>query len=347
MMVGSCKMRLFSCRNFLERALIKLLTYGRCGQNRGEMSVSASLPFTSYARLLESRLGGKVWKLPIDIGASCPVRDGALGTGGCAFCNGRSFSPSLSNEGVREQLKQGKDRINRKLSAKGRNLFLAYFQNGTNTYLPVEIVAERVKDVLIEEGVCGVVFSTRPDCLTNEWLSYLTELNKITDVTVELGVESVSEVALTNCNRRHNVECSRNAIMNLKRLHIPVVAHFILGLPGDSLESMMAQTAFLNQLPVQAIKLHQLQIVKSSRFAVEYEKDPKMFNLWQADDYVAFVARYLSFLSPEIAIERFVSESPANQLIAPKWGLKGEAFFRRLIDYMNVQRLSQGCMLRT
>lgn len=308
------------------------------------MLEKSKLPFTPYSTFLSRYFQEKVWKLPVDLGAGCPVRDGSIAHGGCSFCNGRSFVPASADLVLPPsvQLERGKQFVQRKLNRHSPTTFLAYFQNGTNTYVPLRDLQEAVENALNVANISGIVLSTRPDCLPVETLNYLERLASKTFVSVELGLESVHPLALQLAGRGHSVETSRQAVHALAERDIPVTAHFILGLPGETRETMLLQTDFLNEEPIAVVKLHHLQIVSGSRLAVSYLRAPEQFTLWTAEAYIEFLADYLSRLRPDLAVERLVAESPASQLIAPRWGIKPDEFMRALTAYMKQNGRSQG-----
>ncbi len=281
--------------------------------------------YTPYSSFLKKYFDVKVQKLPLDVGATCPVRDGRLSRRGCSFCNAVSFSPNVCLHGkeVKEQLLRNIRFFERKTS--GHEVcYLAYFQSGTNTYAPLPTMASLIEAALMVDGVKGVVLATRPDCLSEEWLAYLQLLADKTFVMIELGVESVSNEVLDRVGRGHHVEDSERAISLLHERNIPVCLHFILGLPGDSRESMLSQADFANRNHAEVIKLHQLQILRGSIMAEEYKHFPQKFHLFGMEEYVSLLADYLERLGPSTAVERFVSQSPAGQLIAPRWGVKND-----------------------
>lgn len=212
-----------------------------------------------------------------------------------------------------------------KRKTKGKVIdYLVYFQAGTNTYMPLSKAERLVETALAKDEFKGLVFSTRPDCLSDEWLAYLKELSKRTFVEVELGVESIKDEVLKEVGRGHDFACSVSAINRLHEAGIPVCAHLVLGLPGEARDSMIEQAMWMNRLEVEVIKLHQLQILKGARLARAFEKCPASFSLFSLHDYVELIADFLEHLSPHVAVERFVSQSPSTELIAPKWGVKND-----------------------
>ena len=281
--------------------------------------------YTPYVAFLQKHFDHKMQKLPIDAGCTCPVRDGHLSHGGCAFCNACSFVPpcSASAADIKEQVARGKNFFKRKQGNKPCS-YLAYFQSGTNTYASPKEMLPLFDAALNSQGIEGLVLATRPDCMSDEWVETLLQLSQRTFVLVELGVESTNDEVLLRMNRGHDTACSIRAIERLHEVGLPVCAHLIIGLPGETRDSMLCQTDVVNELSVEVIKLHQLQYLRGSRLGSAYMASPERFHVLQVEEYVMLVADYVERLSPTIAIERFVSQSPAGQLIAPRWGLKND-----------------------
>lgn len=289
--------------------------------------------YTPYAHFIAQYFTGKVQKLPIDAGLSCPVRDGKLSRGGCAFCNAQSFVPPscARAEDIVSQLQAAKTFFARKIrQTTSQVTFLAYFQSGTNTYASVQHMQPLIEAALTVEGVRGVVLATRPDCLSDEWVNYLQTLSQQCFVMVELGVESIDNEVLANVGRCHDVATSERAIARLHGVNIPVCVHVILGLPHERTDYIPRLAQWLNAQSVEVVKLHQLQIVRGSRMAADYQQNPAAYNLFSLDAYVKTVVEFLQHLSPNVAVERFVSQSPYAQLIAPRWGVKNDEVLLRI-----------------
>ena len=300
--------------------------------------------YTAYSDFLKKHFGGKVQKLPVDAANTCPVRDGTIARGGCDFCNARSFVPKCWQNGrdVLEQIAYGKSFFKRKYSTAGEVSYLAYFQSGTNTYGPLARGSELIDAALSADGVRGVVLATRPDCLTNDWLDYLQLLSEQTFVMVELGIESVDDQVLGRVHRGHTFDTSCKAVNALQQRELPVCAHLIFGLPGEQPGYHIKTAEAMNALHVDVVKLHQLQVLKGSQMAHDYLTNPEQWGWFSLNGYVAFVADFLEHLSPLVAIERFVSQSPAGQLIAPKWGVKNDVVMQRVVDELRNRGSWQG-----
>lgn len=294
--------------------------------------------YKSYGAWMKNRFGCKVQKISIDAGFSCPNRDGKIGRGGCIYCNNATFNPDyctntagrvsqeerilLTTENIKSQLEKGKEFFSRKYP---EMKYIAYFQSYTNTYDDIEALKQMYEAALSVPDVVGISIATRPDCVSDELLDYLEELSLRTFLTMEYGVESLNDKTLKIINRGHTSECSINIIRNTHARGIIVCAHLILGLPGESREEILRQEKIINSLPVDFLKLHQLQITKGT--ILEHRPDLiEQCTLYTPEEYIDLVVEYLSRLRSDIIIERFTSQSPAELLVAPRWGLKNYEF---------------------
>ena len=269
----------------------------------------------------------RVQKISIDAGFTCPNRDGRISTGGCTYCDNRTFNPSYCdrNKSIREQLKEGKNFFNRKYS---NMKYLAYFQAFTNTYGSVDLLKKLYEEALQEEYIVGLVIGTRPDCISTPLLDYLEQLSRQTFLIVEYGIESANNETLRRINRGHTFECSKKAVEMTAERGILTGGHIILGLPGEDREESLRQAPIISSLPLNILKIHQMQIIKGTRLAEEYLQNP--FPLYTVEEYVRLIADYISLLRKDLVLERFVSQSPPELLIAPRWGLKNYQFVHLL-----------------
>ena len=283
----------------------------------------------------------KVQKISLNAGFTCPNRDGTVGYGGCTYCNNQTFNPAYckTEKKVTEQLEEGKQFFARKYPDMK---FLAYFQAYTNTYAELEELKRKYEEALSVPDVVGIVIGTRPDCMPDTLLDYLEELNQRTFLLVEYGVESTDNDTLKRINRGHTFEVAEEAIRKTAARGIRVGAHIILGLPGESKEMLIAQAGVLSRLPLTTLKLHQLQLIKSTRMAAEYHEHPEEFHLYSADEYIDLVIDYVEHLRPDMVLERFVSQSPKELLIAPDWGLKNHEFTDKVKKRMRERDAWQG-----
>lgn len=283
----------------------------------------------------------KVQKISLNAGFTCPNRDGTVGYGGCTYCNNQTFNPAYchTEKSVTEQLEEGK----RFFAHKYPDMkYLAYFQAYTNTYGELQELKRKYEEALRVPDVVGLVIGTRPDCMPDELLDYLEELNRTTFLIVEYGVESTNNQTLKRINRGHTFEVAEEAILRTAKRGIKVGAHIILGLPGESNEMLVKQAELLSGLPLTTLKLHQLQLIKGTKMAAEYEKNPEEFHLYSADEYIDLVIDYVEHLRPDIVLERFVSQSPKELLIAPDWGLKNHEFTNKVKKKMRERESFQG-----
>lgn len=295
--------------------------------------------YNDYGAWMRRQFPFRVQKISIDAGFSCPNRDGHISHGGCTFCDNRTFNPSYCqpSKSITEQITEGKEFFRHKYPDMK---YLAYFQAFSNTYATLDTLQRRYEEAISAEDVVGIVIGTRPDCVSDEILNYLESLNQQTFMIVEYGIESVSDDTLRRVNRGHNFECSRRAIIETHNRGILTGAHIILGLPGESAEDNVRQANIISALPIDILKLHQLQIIRGTQLAAEYERQP--FNLYTADEYIDLCRRYIERLRPDMVLERFVSQSPKELLVAPKWGLKNYEFANRFVNYMKRMDSWQG-----
>ena len=298
--------------------------------------------YNDYGSFLQQHFAGKVQKISINGGFTCPNRDGTVGRGGCTFCNNQTFNPDYcrSELSVTEQLQEGIRFFSRKYPSMQ---YLAYFQAYTSTYDNLSRLIERYEEALSVEGVVGIIIGTRPDCMPPALLHYLSTLAQKTFVTVEYGVESTLDTTLQRINRGHDYATAIEAITQTAAAGIITGAHLILGLPGETHDDILSHAYRISQLPLHTIKLHQLQLIRGTHMGNEYEQYPERFDIPDIDTYIDRVIDFTERLRPDIVIERFVSQSPANLLIAPHWGVKNHEFTARLLRRMRERDTYQGC----
>lgn len=278
--------------------------------------------YLDYASFVQNTFGQRVQKISLDTGFTCPNRDGSKGLGGCTYCNNNSFNPDYCepSTSIEDQLQEGITRFDKRYSSQK---YLAYFQAYTNTYSDIDTLKRMYQEALAQPRIVGLVIGTRPDCINEEIVTYLSELAKTHYVSLEFGVESTSNKTLKTVNRCHTFEETQAAYELCKNRGFHLGAHLILGLPGESREEMLNHAFKVSELNIHSLKLHHLQIVKGSIMAHQFKKNPDSFRLFQADDYIDFIADFVGLLRPEIIIERFSSQASYDLLIAPKWnGLK-------------------------
>ena len=284
--------------------------------------------YRDYADFLAEKFDGKVQKLPVDGGFSCPNRDGTLGNGGCVYCNNRSFSQMQSaGRTIRQQLEEGKRFFSRKyLSMK----YLAYFQSHTNTYSPVDRALGLYREAIETDDVVGLVIATRPDCMPDRLLDELTAINRLTPVLIEYGAESSHDTTLHRINRCHLWQDTVDAVRRTAAAGLSVGLHLIMGLPGESDGMMLTTVDRVSELPVDTVKFHQLQVISGTRLAADIAAGRESVEAMTLERYIDLCCKIIERLRDDIAIERFVSQSPGDMLISPRWGLKSGEFVERL-----------------
>lgn len=298
--------------------------------------------YNDYPSYIKGLFNERVQKLSVNAGFTCPNRDGKLGTGGCTFCNNQTFNPEYchTTESISEQLGKGVSFFAPKYKTQQ---YLAYFQAYTNTYEGIENLKKKYEEALAQDKIIGLVIGTRPDCITDELLSYFKSLqDKGYYVAIEYGVESTKDVTLKLINRGHDFTASEEAIRKTANYGIPVGAHLILGLPGETREDIMQHAAKVSALPLTMIKLHQLQLVKGTVMEEQYQANPELFQLYTAEEYIDLVVDFLEVLNPDIIIERFISQSPKQLLTAPIWGLKNFEFVAKVEKRIRERETFQG-----
>lgn len=297
--------------------------------------------YNEFTSFLKSIFPYKVQKISIHAGFTCPNRDGSKGIGGCTYCNNQTFSPDYchKNDSITAQLTAGLDFFAHKYP---EMKYLAYFQAYTNTYDELDKLKEKYEEALAFPNVVGLIIGTRPDCMPDSLLDYLTELSRKHFVLIEYGVESTLNSTLQKINRGHDYQDSINAICRTAEKDIYTGAHLILGLPGESKEDILGHADKLSRLPLTTLKLHQLQLIKQTKMANDYLSDPEAFHLYDVDEYIDLVIDFIERLNPAIYLERFVSQSPAELLIAPDWGLKNHEFTAKVNRRIKERNTWQG-----
>lgn len=285
--------------------------------------------YREFGDFLRERFPFKAQKIAINAGFTCPNRDGSKGRGGCTYCNNQTFNPSYcqTDKSVTDQLAEGVRFFSRKYP---EMRYLAYFQAYTSTYGEQERLERLYEEALSYPGVVGLVIGTRPDCVPDRLLDYLARLSEQVLVLVEYGVESTLDRTLRRINRGHDFAEAEEAIRRTAARGIAVGAHLILGLPGESRDEILGHADRLSDLPLATLKLHQLQLFRHTRMAFEFERRPEDFHLFTVDEYIDLAIDFIERLDPAIALERFVSQSPKELLIAPDWGLKNYEFTARV-----------------
>jgi uncharacterized protein len=307
------------------------------GQN-----LNSKHPYRRFQDFLDEHFNFKVQKISINAGFTCPNRDGSKGKGGCTYCNNQSFNPDYceNKKSVTIQLEEGKRFFAKKYP---EMKYLAYFQAYTNTYGELEHLKALYQEALSVPEVVGLVIGTRPDCMPDKLLDFFQELRKRTFILLEYGMESTLDKTLALLNRGHDHACSVDAIRRTASKGIPVGVHLILGLPGENREDILGHADILSTLPVNTVKIHQLQLIKGTVLGEQYLRTPDLVQLPTPQQYVELVVSFLERLRPDIAVERFVSQSPPELLIAPNWGMKNYEFTHLVEKRFSESGKNQGC----
>ena len=300
-------------------------------------------PYCSLDYMLRERVGEKVYKVTLNGGMSCPNRDGTLGTRGCIFCSeggSGDFAADVSlsvTEQIESQiaLLSGKRPIQK---------YIAYFQAYTNTYAPVEYLRKIFKEAMSHPRIVALSVGTRPDCLGEEVLDLLEELNRIKPVWIELGLQTIHEKTAQYIRRGYRLSCFDQAVENLRKRNIEVIVHTILGLPGESREEILETMRYLNKKDIQGIKLQLLHVLKGTDLAYDYLAG--RFQVYEREEYLDLLIECLENLDPEIVIHRITGDGPKDLLIAPLWASRKREVLNLLHHQMKEQNSYQGKSLK-
>lgn len=296
-------------------------------------------PYHSLDYMLKERFGEKVYKVTLNGGMSCPNRDGTIGHGGCIFCSegGSGDFAASAALSIHEQI----DSQIAMLSAKRPiHEYIAYFQAYTNTYAPLSYLERIFTEAIEHEDIVGLSIGTRPDCLPDETLDLLSELNKKKPVTVELGLQTIHERTAAFIRRGYKLSCFEDALEKLQERKLETVVHTILGLPGETTEDILETMRYLNAHHIDGIKLQLLHVLKHTDLAAYYGQSG--FHILSEDEYVDLVIRCLEVLSPDITIHRLTGDGPSDLLIAPLWSLKKRSVLNHIHHELKVRDTWQG-----
>lgn len=299
--------------------------------------------FNALSDHFNREFGGRVQKVSVNAGFTCPNRDGRSGRGGCTYCDSMAFSPSYCRPEVpvKDQVEQGIE-FHRKRYRRA-DKFLAYFQSYTNTYGSPRLLKELYSEALSVEGVIGLVIGTRPDCVNDEVLDVIAGFSGKYYVIVEYGIESCYNKTLKEINRGHDFETSMAAISRTAALGIRTGGHIIFGLPGETRNEMLAQAEILSSLPLNTLKFHQLQIIRNTAMEVQFKANPHRFSLFEAEEYLDFMAEFIGRLKPSVIVERIAGEVPPRYIAGGvKWGLRSEQVLALFENKLEEKDLWQG-----
>ncbi len=300
---------------------------------------TATRRYNAFGQYMKDLYGRPVYKVNVDAGFTCPNRDGSLATGGCIYCNNDSFRPSAcaSTASLHDQIEKGIPYLR---SRYGAERFIVYFQPYTNTYASVEVLERLYREALDNTGVVGLAIGTRPDCIDAEKIALLETLSRDHFILVEYGLQSIYDTTLAFINRGHDYACFKNALALTIGRGIHVGAHLILGFPTETRKEMLDMADVLSGLPIEFLKIHQLQVVKETALADLYAKKP--FATFGYHEYIEMLADFLERLSPDIVLQRLFAAAPDEILIAPVWHKTRSELLRDLDTFMEQRGSYQG-----
>ncbi len=300
--------------------------------------------YKSLNFFLREKFGEKVFKISLDVGFSCPNRDGTISSGGCIFCSERGSGDFAGdkNFSITKQFEDIKKVMNKKWKS---GKYIAYFQAYTNTYAPVEKLKQYFEEALSQEGAAALAIATRPDCLSEDVLELLENINSRTYLWVELGLQTSDEKTAKLINRGYDLSTFEEALTKLRRRNIDVVVHAIFGLPGEDKDTMLETIRYLSCKDIQGIKLHLLHVMKNTPIAELYEKGG--FRLLEQEEYIDLICRAITMLPASIVIHRLTGDAPRNLLIGPEWSLKKWEILNAIDNKLNDEGLYQGLYVST
>lgn len=274
------------------------------------------MEYLSFNKYLKDKFGQKIYKISLDGGFTCPNRDGKTGTRGCIFCSkGGSGDFAESREmSITEQIENGKKRVEKKIKS---GKYIAYFQAFTNTYAPVEILRQKYEEAINHPDIVALSIATRPDCLGDDVLRLLDEMNKIKPVFVELGLQTIHQKSAKYIRRGYDLSVYDKAVRDLKKIGVNVVVHVILGLPNESENDMLETVKYVCESGANGIKLQLLHVIDGTDLAKDYEKG--LFKTLEFDEYVNFIVKCVKIIPKDIVIHRLTGDGAKKDLIAPLW----------------------------
>ncbi len=299
--------------------------------------------YNSYADWLTALFGGRVQKLSINGGFTCPNRDGTLGTGGCTYCNNEAFIPSYCKPeiSITQQIREGIEFHRRRY--RRVTSYIAYFQAYTNTYADIGSLAGLYAEALDHPSVIGVVIGTRPDCVDEDLLEMLAEMAHHSFVSVEYGIESVNDETLRRVNRGHDFATAARAVHETAARGINVGAHLIFGLPGEGRQEIAMSAEKISKLPLTSLKIRQLQLIRGTRMADQYRSTPGQFDLYSPGEYLDLVVSFIERLKPEVMIDRISGEAPPAMLDDPReWMIRSSTMAEMFAERLQKRDTWQG-----
>lgn len=294
--------------------------------------------YHTFNYYLKNKYQEKVFKVPLDAGFTCPNRDGKVAYGGCSFCSALGSGDSvIHNDDLMKQFDDGMNMMRNKWpQGKG----MAYFQAYTNTYAPLNRLKEIYEPFVQRDDVIAICIATRADCLDDEKIAYLDSLTQYKDIWVEVGLQTIHDETSKHLNRGHDYACFLEAIHKLSKTKCKICVHIINGLPNETKEMMIDTAKEVAKLPIHAIKIHMLHLLKNTKLAKEYEENP--FHILTLEEYVEIVCEQLTYLPKEIVLERLTGDGIASDLITPLWTIKKVCVLNEIDKYMSKNNLYQG-----
>ena len=298
--------------------------------------------YYSFDSFLKNRFGEKIYKVSLDGGFTCPNRDGTIGTGGCIFCSegGSGDFASDARLPVSDQITQG---ISLVAAKNPSSRYIAYFQAFTNTYAPMSRLRKLFTEAIEDSRIAALAIGTRPDCLPDNVLALLKELNERKPVFVELGLQTTHPVTAGLIRRGYPLSCFEEAVRNLSSIGVWTVVHLILGLPGETEDMMLESVRYLNSLPIHGVKFSMLHILKGTDLADIYREKP--FPVFTMESYVNLILQCIGNLRSDIVIHRLTGDGPKDLLIAPLWSLRKRTVLNEIAHQLKVQDIRQGDFL--
>ena len=295
--------------------------------------------YNNLSGYFREKYGRRLGKICIDGGFSCPNRDGKVGYGGCIYCGERGAGEHIDNgASIREQV------LSALTDADADDAFVAYFQNFTNTYAPVDVLRERYDAALIDERIKVLAIGTRPDCISEEIAGLIASYKERTDVWVELGLQTASDTTADIINRGYHRETFAEAMRILEKHGIPVVLHLIVGLPYENSDNIKETVEYINRFKLFGIKIHSIYVMRGTRLQEMYERGE--YTPPTMEDYINGAVYILTHVSPALIIHRLTGDCPRDMLIAPAWNSKKSEIINAIVYKMQLEGLSQGCQYK-
>ncbi|MDP2754488.1 MAG: TIGR01212 family radical SAM protein [Nitrospirota bacterium] len=295
--------------------------------------------YNSFGSYIKKRFGTTVYKVNVDAGFTCPNRDGTISTSGCIFCNNDSFRPGSCTPtlSISEQIRNGIAHVKKRYKAER---FLVYFQPYTNTYAPVDELERLYRKALSEPSVIGLAIGTRPDTVDEEKIALLETLSERYFILIEYGMQSIYEKTLEFINRGHDYNTFLKTIDLTKDRGIFIGAHVIVGFPTETKEEMLLMADEVSHIPLDFLKIHQLQVIKDTPLEILYREKP--FHVFEYEEYLEFVTEFIERLSPRMVLQRLFATAPDNILIAPRWGKSRQEILRDIEKRLEFKDTYQG-----